>query len=232
MVALLLIAFAAARSAGNDVTPPFESPAADPEALLRRQKSLLVIAWTATLLPLAAFGYLTWQSLELNKRVQTAQQTLDASAAKAAELDAKRKALAAEIEQLSEKLDAQRAATKHYRDLAGIRIQFYRAEDRAVVEKALVKLGFRLETNLGVSRLIDLKPNTIAYGSLVSDKDLRDIAVALVEAGFPLKRIAPAIKQPDPQLVQIYASAQSDRECGSLTVVEIRDGRTCGEPRK
>jgi hypothetical protein len=84
-----------------------------------------------------------------------------------------------------DKLEAQRTATKHYRDIAGIRIQFCRDEDRAIVEKALVKLGFKIETTRGASRLIPLKANTIAYGSLVSDKDLRDIAAHSSKRAFP-----------------------------------------------
>jgi cell division protein FtsB len=208
----------------------------DQDVFARRQKRLLVLAWSVTILPLVAFAYLTWQAWELNKQVHSSQLEIGKLSDKKAgvekeldQLNKKQATVQAELAQLTEKLVAQRGATKHYRDLAGIRIQFYREEDRAIVERALDELGFRIESGLGASRLINLKANTIAYGNQVSDKDLRDIAIALVEKGFPLKRIAPALKQPDPKLIQIYASAPSDKGCGLLSVEQIRAGRTCGE---
>ena len=194
----------------------------------RRQKLLLVFAWAATLLPLLAFGYLTWQSWELNKQVSEAQRKIASSTEHLNKLEARKVVLETELSRREADLESQREATKHYRDYAGIRIRFYRETDREVVEKALVRLGFNIDSSLGKSQLIDLKPNTIGYGNLVSQNDLRDIAIALVEAGFPLKRIAPALKQSDPKLIQIYASAQSDRECGLLGVEQIRAGSTCG----
>jgi hypothetical protein len=198
-----------------------ERAAADPEGFDRRQKRLLVLAWAATLLPLLAFAYLTWESFDLKREV-------DETRAELKNLDQTKIKLKTEIEQLEGELKAQRNATRHYRDYAGIRIRFYRESDRAVVEKALVNLGFRIDSALGQSKLIDLEPNTIAYGRDVAPEDLRDIAVALVQAGFPLKRIAPAQTQPDPKLIQIYASTQTDRECGLLKLDEIRAGRVCG----
>ena len=66
---------------------------------------------------------------------------------------------------------------------------------------------------------------------------MKDIAVALVNADFPLQRIAPAIRQPDPKLIQIYASAISDRRnCTVMTEAEIRaaefeNGEICGGQR-
>jgi hypothetical protein len=62
-------------------------------------------------------------------------------------------------------------------------------------------------------------------------QDLRDIGVALIQEGFPLKRIAPALKQQDPKLIQIYASVESDESCGLLTVEQVRAGETCGPKR-
>jgi hypothetical protein len=201
----------------------------------RRQKRLLLIAWGATLLPLVVFGFFTWASWNLREELASARSQLEELKQKnavetktLAELNSKKQKLESDIARLDADLKAQRESTKHYRDVADIRIQFYRESDREVVEKALVKLGFKVETKLGQSKLIDRKPNSIAYGKLVYPKDLRDIAVALVEAGFPLKRIDPAQRQPDAHLIQIYASAESDRSCGLLSVNEIRAGTTCG----
>jgi len=196
-------------------------PVATPEDLDRRQKRLLGAAWAATLLPLIAFAYLTWESWKLNQQVDAAKTQL-------MELDTKKKELEAELRRTEEDLRAQRSSAKHYRDVTGIQIRFYRESDREIVQNALVNLGFKVDTNLGRSTLIDREPNTIAYGRLVSTEDLREIAAALVQAGFPLKRIAPAVRQPDPKLIQIYASAESERACGLLSVDQIRAGMTCG----
>ena len=50
--------------------------AADPERFDRRQKRLLVVAWAATLLPLFAFAYLTWQSVALKGQVDSAKASV------------------------------------------------------------------------------------------------------------------------------------------------------------
>jgi chaperonin cofactor prefoldin len=194
----------------------------------RNQRRLLLLAWASTLLPLIAFGYLTWQSYEMGRQVDRARTELGDLEQQKASLEQQKAALEKDLVQIQAKLEQQRDSTKHYRDFAGIRIQFYRESDRTTVEKALENLGFRVDTTLGASRLINTSPNTIAYGALVSVQDLQDIAVALVRAKFPLKRVTKAMVQPDPKLIQIFASAASDRECGLLTEDLIRQGQVCG----
>jgi hypothetical protein len=208
--------------------PPPPPEVARAEALDRRQRLLLAAAWGATLLPLVAFAYLTWQSVHLNRLVHDAQHTLQTAKDEFEAVKRQKAEADAELAQVNTALQAQRESTRHYRDFAGIRIRFYRESDRAIVEKALVNLGFQIDATLGRSALINRQPNTIGHGALVSPEDLRDIAVALVSAGFPLKRIAPAVRQTDPKLIQIYASAESDARCGLLRVEEIRAGTTCG----
>jgi hypothetical protein len=206
---------------GRDTTSA--QPGRDP--FDRRQKWLLVIAWGATLLPLVAFGYLTWKSYDMSRQLQMAELDLHETLAEIRELEKKKAELSAD-------LTAQRESTKYYRDWAGVHIRFYRESDRKLVEGALRKLGFNVEdADLGKSRLIDRAPNTIGYGKLVAMQDLRDIGVALIQEGFPLKRIAPALKQQDPKLIQIYASVESDESCGLLTVEQVRAGETCGPKR-
>ena len=205
-----------------------ERATADPEGFDRRQKYLLMFAWAATLLPLVAFAYLTWESIELKRKVDNERKLVAQAQAERQELEKTKTRLTEEIAKFEGKLDAQRKATQHYRDFAGIRIRFYRESDRAVVEQALVNLGFKIDSALGQSKLIDLQPNTIAYGRDVATEDLRDIALALVQAGFPLKRVAPAQTQPDPKLIQIYASKETDQKCGLLKPDDIRAGRVCG----
>jgi hypothetical protein len=200
----------------------------DDELFERRQRRLMLLAWGATVLPLIAFAYLSWQSWTLRQENAQAQAQIDSVRAEHDGLATRVEQARTELQELNAELTAARASAKHYRDFAGIRIRFYRDSDRAVVEKALSRLGYNIDTELGTSSLIDRQPNTIGYGRLVAEQDYRDIAIALVEAGFPLKRIAPAERQPDPKLIQIYASALSDRECGLLTVDAIRAERTCG----
>jgi len=206
---------------GKDTTGA--QPARDP--FDRRQKWLLVIAWGATLLPLVAFGYLTWKSYHMSLQLEAAETDLQETLAEIRELEKKKAELSAD-------LTAQRESTKYYRDWAGVHVRFYRESDRKVVEGALRKLGFKVEdVDLGHSKLIDRFPNTIGHGKLVANQDLRDIGAALIQEGFPLKRIAPAQKQPDPKLIQIYASVESDESCGLLTVEQVRAGETCGPKR-
>jgi hypothetical protein len=226
---------------------------ADTAGFERRQQRLLVLAWVVTLLPLVAFGYLTWESVVLKQQLErdraalvTTQSELDALKSRKGraeiELDAKEKELAqaqqrksdleAALAKLEQEVELQRTSVTRYRNLAGIRIQFYRESDREVVEKALKNLGFNIEAKLGASKLIDRKPNTIGYGTDIAEGDLRQIASALVKAEFPLKRIAEAQKQHDPKLIQIYASAESDAKCGLLRVEEIAAGLKCGPQRR
>jgi len=200
----------------------------DDELFERRQRRLMLLAWGATVLPLIAFAYLSWQSWTLRQENAQAQAQIDSVRAEHDGLATRVEQARTELQELNAELTAARASAKHYRDFAGIRIRFYRDSDRAVVEKALASRGYNIDTELGTSSLIDRQPNTIGYGRLVAAEDYRNIAIALVEAGFPLKRIAPAERQPDPKLIQVYASALSDRECGLLTVEAIRAERTCG----
>jgi cell division protein FtsB len=194
----------------------------------RTQKRLLLLAWASTIFPLIAFAYLTWQSYQLAQTATAARAQVSAARAELENLREQRATLEKQITETKATLALQGKITKQYRDVAGVRIQFYRESDRATVEKALEGLGYRVDTNLGASRLIDRSPNTIAYGSSVPVEDLRDIALALMRAGFPLKGITRAMVQPDPKLIQIFASARSDRECGLLTEALVRAGETCG----
>ena len=192
-----------------------------------RQKRLLVLAWAATLVPLIMFGFLTARLVQVKREV--------------GQIEAKKAQLLDEIGGLEKKLAyttqdlaGERESAKHYREFAGIKIQFYRDEDRARVEAALEAKGFQVEARKGSSPLIPGKANAIAYGSLVASQDLRDIAIALVEADFPLKRIAPATKQPDPNLIQIYASAKAEESCGCSRSSRSAPGRSAdrGERRR
>ena len=206
-------------------------PAFADERFDRRQRRLLMVAWASTLFPLAIFAYVTWQLIEAQQNLQSVRAELATMEARRSDLEAEIRQKETELAHKQEALQEQREISKHYRDFAGIRIQFYRESDRQMVEGALEAKGFKVDTTLGESQLIDQRPNTIAYGESVSELDLRDIAVALVENGFPLKSISKATRQRDPNLIQIIASVRADESCGILTVERIRAGETCGPLR-
>lgn len=212
----------------NHMKTENKTQSSNAESFERRQKRLVIFAWCATLLPLVAFAYLTWQSAKITQMNEDIQIGYEKKVKQVQALENQKAGIEADILKLKQELEAQRESTKHYRNFAGVKIRFYRESDRALVETALTRLGYNIDATLGTSKLIDMKPNTIAYGTLVSDQDLRDIAIALVEAGFPLKRIAPATRQPDPKLIQIYASAESENHCGLLNKALIEAGDTCG----
>jgi hypothetical protein len=212
-------------------------------ALVRRQKQLIALAWAVTMLPLLVFAYLTWQSIELKQDIAEARRTLKDAESDLRKLkeergveEQRKNELIAEKAKLEHELKPLRESAKtlgSYRTEKGIRIQFYRESDRKFVTDALTKLGFDIDTRLGHSPLVEgVATNTIAYGAEVSPADLRVIAVALVQAGFPLRRILPAIKQSDPKLIQITASPASESQCGLLTPEQIRAGSTCGSRQR
>ena len=199
-----------------------------PDPIERRQRRLFVIAWSATLLPLVPFAYLTWQSYLLNRDVETAQARLDSARNELQTVEEQKRKATEALEQTTARLTVQQNVAREYRRISNVKVRFYRESDRAVVEQALMQIGFTVDASLGQSTLINRQPNTIAYGKLVPLDDLWELAAELVKAGFPLKRIAPAIRQPDPQLIQIYASVESDQKCGLLSVEAIEMGKTCG----
>jgi hypothetical protein len=214
------------------IVDPASAEKASP--LVRRQKQLIVLAWVVTMLPLAVFGYFSWQSVELHEKLAAERAEVERLLSERTTVSddlvkarAERERLQKEIANARKELELQTDSARRYRNLAGVHIRFYREADRKVVEAALQKLGFRIETELGSSQLLNRAPDTIAYGSNVSEADLQDIAVALVEAGFPLRRMTQAERQPDPNLIQIIASVRAD-QCGPLDVQEIRAGKKCG----
>ena len=202
---------------------------------LRDPRRLLVLAWASAALPLLAFGYLTWVSYQARQEASVALGQVEQARKSKVQLESEIANLEQQKRAAQNALDEQRASTKHYRDYAGIRIQFYRESDRVTVQAALKELGFNVTTSLGSAPLISESPNTLAFGSQVSPQDLRDIAIALVRAKFPLRRMRLATVRDDPKLIQIFASARS-RNCGlldeaairALTDEDIAAGRACG----
>ena len=204
----------------------------DDETLAGRQRQLQRLAWGATLLPIAVVLGLGWfatqQLAHKQRELADVGKLLADNERAAARLTGEIQELERTRAALNQDLAEQRLNTAHYRAFAGMRIQYYRPGDRQIIERALSRYQFKIELKQGNAQVISLEPNTIAHGSDVSSQDLEDIACALVEAGFPLKRVVPATRIREARLVQVFASARTDRDCGPLSVDHVRAGLTCG----
>src|SRR5262245_54159491 len=99
------------------------------EALDRRQRRLIFIAWGATLLPLIPFAYLTWQSLLLNRDVRAARTSLDEARAALQTVEQQKQKAMADLAETEGKLQTQRKVAEEYRRLSDIKVRFYRESD-------------------------------------------------------------------------------------------------------
>ncbi len=199
------------------------------ESLDRRQKILLTIAWASTMAPLAAFFFFSWQTYGLRKEVASSRQEVANSRAELMKTESAVDVLEARKQELEREIAVKQEDLARYRDLAGIRLRFYRESDRSLVQGVAKEL--QLTSELGTSPLIDSKPSALAYGSEVSEADQVAIAIAFVKAGFPLRTIGRAQRVSDAKLIQVIASKPAEQRCGLLTVAAIQAGKTCGEQR-
>jgi cell division protein FtsL len=205
---------------------------ASQDQLDRRQKTLLAIAWISIFAPLATFVYFTYQTYGLREQAQSLEASLEVQKKELAESEQnmllaqrRRNELEQQIRQLDEQLLEKQRNLVHYRQFAGIRLRYYRESDRSIIDKVGASLS--IPTELGQSPTINREPSAIVYGREVSEQDYRDIAIALVQEGFPLRSISLA-KNRDEKLIQVIASIPVERKCGLLSIEQIRAGRTCG----
>ncbi|MEO8659010.1 MAG: hypothetical protein ABI693_11095 [Bryobacteraceae bacterium] len=166
---------------------------------------------------LIAVGY--HQLAQVQKAKKTAADELQKLASQAAILNTQIKSLQLESKRLED--DKQ-----HYRTLAGVKVVFYRAEDSDVIRSAFAKLGLDVELRAGV-KTISKRADTLAFGPEVSESDCKAVAAALVTAGFPLRRIAPAEKITEARLLQIYASAKTLVGAPLYTVDRLQHEPVC-----
>jgi len=206
----------------------------DSGAGTQRLRRLQWIAWSTTLLPLLVFGALTWQTARVNSQLNETIRTRDENRAALVPLKDEQARLEQTKAELTRDIEALSNNVAHYRALADLRLQFYRETDRAIVERALDKLGFKLDAQLGNSvqtKLITGPPNSIAFGKRVSSEDLEAVVDALLRAGLPLRRIARAVvavDEPDARLIQVFPSVDAERECGRLSIEQVRQKVFCG----
>jgi hypothetical protein len=194
-----------------------------------RLRRLQVATWASILVPLMLFVYLTQQSVAVRReRDQVSVQVRELTQKRQALIDDQGR-LREQIASLTRQKQELTADKSHYRTLAGIRVVFYREEDRTVIQSGLATLGLEAELRPNV-QTIPQAANTLAFGPDVSVSDCKAVAVALVEAGFPLRRITPAAKIRDARLLQVYASAQTRTSAPVYTADRIQRERVCGAP--
>lgn len=88
------------------------------------------------------------------------------------------------------------------------KVVVYRLAVEAQVTAALKTLGYVVEDRVDQAnpKLADKSVDTLTYGCAVANQDIRTVATALNNAGIPIRRIAPAEKNKDPNLIQLVSS--------------------------
>jgi hypothetical protein len=105
-------------------------------------------------------------------------------------------------------------------------IRYYRASDATIAGRVAESRGFRvLRAN---ADLAPGEPNALAFSPDMTSAQRIEVAIAFVEAGYPLRAMRTSRNVPDPQLVQMIASSTAGRDCGLLTTDDIRVGKECG----
>jgi hypothetical protein len=195
---------------------------------LKRNRWLQSFAWISVAIPLALFvlfSVLTAREAsrytELQDQIQTQEKTIAAQQSKIA-------SQAADIEKQQQQIVVSQTAISLVKEQSPgqrPRINIYRKSIAGQVVPALRELGYVVElmSSQANPTLQDVPVDTISYGCGVRNEDIRTIAVALTQAGNPVRRIEPATRKPDPDLVQVVASLQT-RESGlsPLTVDQIK----------
>jgi cell division protein FtsB len=154
------------------------------------------------------------------------RQAADKEAARVTNLQKLRATLEAQIASLQDDSKRLTEEKQHYRTLAGVKVVFYRAEDSDVIRSAFAKLGLDVELRAGV-KTISKRADTLAFGPEVSESDCKAVAAALVTAGFPIRRIAPAQRITEARLLQIYASAKTQIDAPLYTVDRLQHEPVC-----
>lgn len=201
------------------MTSPVPKRFGDADPRERWQRRLQVIAWLATLLPILAFAFLTWQSIDLARENEARRMEI----AKQGDVKAQ---LESEIAELTKQKETLSQEKEHYRSLADVKVVYYRRQNTPLVESALKGLGLNLELREGI-RTIDKEADTLAYGPEVSQADCKAVATALIRAGFPIRRIAPAQTVREARLLQIYASGRTDPNAPLYTPERIERADVC-----
>jgi len=191
------------------------------EAERRRRAGLA--AWGSVGLAAIVLAVLIGAGYYQLAQVRSARKT---AADEVKTLETRAAALTIQVETLQRESKRLEDDKQHYRALAGVKVVFYRAEDSDVIHSAFAKLGLDVELRAGV-KTISKRADTLAFGPEVSESDCKAVAAALVTAGFPIRRIAPAQRITEARLLQIYASGKTQIDAPLYTVDRLKHEPVC-----
>lgn len=185
-----------------------ETKHADMQRFVQRERRLQFWTWFSLAVPLTLF-------IILVVLVGREAQTYSELKGKNADLAKKNDDLNRRIEENENKLKVNNfalTAVKAQRQGPAPTVMYFRIGEKPVLAQALGQLGFNVIENSEQAnpKLKGKEADTLIYGCQVSQEDLRIIAAALIKAGISIRRIAPAQKRPEPNLVQLVASPRTD----------------------
>jgi hypothetical protein len=171
---------------------------------LRRNRRLRRWAWLFTLVPVAIFALLSL--LVASKAKEYARLSRES-----AQLNATIQQQKTELDEVKKRSAVQQLAINIVKQQSpGVRpkVVVYRLAVAGQVEAALTELGYSVEQRLEQANptLANKPVDTLSYGCAVGDQDIRTVATALTKAGLLIRRIAPAEKNKDPDLIQLVSS--------------------------
>jgi hypothetical protein len=218
----------AASEGGGLVSPSDQHVDSLLESYLRRNRKLQRWAWISLLAPLVLFVSLSVLTVRKAKEY-------DQKATEYNQLKAKKDQLDKQSEEQQQQLvDKQAAINIVKAGTPGVRpnVVIYRPLIAGRVDYALGELGYSvdLRSNQGNPSLADKPVDTLSYGCAVSNEDIRTVAAALTKADLPIRRITPATKNKDPNLIQVISSAHTDLKATPLSADAISNWSRADKP--
>jgi hypothetical protein len=198
---------------------------------LHRSEKLRRSAWVFTAIPIMLFAVLSLlvaskavRYAELSRNLNDLNRQIQEKTAELADLQRMNV-----IQQLAIKIVSQ--------PYLGTRpkVVVYRLAVANQVKAALETLGYTVEERpQQANPLLANKPvDTLSYGCSLRNEEIRTVAVALTNAGIPIRRIVPAERNRDPDLIQLVSSNLSDdaRTPFSLTAISNwnRPDKSCSQ---
>ncbi len=205
---------------------------------LRRNRKLQTLGWVSLAIPVALFITFSILAIREGRLSEALSDKIDSQQAQVDQLQKQIEAKQKQIEAQQKQITINQTAIGYVNQQSpGPRpkVVLFRGPTMEQVLPALRELGYNVEvkTALANPNIQELPVDTLEYGCGVTNEDIRTIAVALSGAGLPIRRIAQAVKNPDPHLVQLIASGKtSAMGLSPLTLPQIkawsRPDKPCG----
>jgi hypothetical protein len=195
---------------------------------LRRNERLQRWAWISVGVPLALF--VTLCVLTVLKAKEYARLSHEST-----ELKAQIQSQEIELEKQKRQIAVQQLAINIVKEQSpGVRpkVVIYRSLIAGRVDDALRELGYTVELRSDQANpsLAGKPVDTLSYGCAVSNEDIRTVATALAKADLPIRRIVPAEKKKDPNLIQLVSSKQTASGADPLSMSGISGWSRTGKP--